>query len=154
MFTFDAETLVQELASAVADRVAWHTEFYGIHDNVHSEIDCTLTYKLDQLSDSELNNKLTVQSVLKAALLNYEIDETVLTSVYTADLQEYWEDNRDLVDSAIAELGGLHGLGAETIDGVITQGVWAAVGIDVRRAIDETYAEVSELVERVFNELD
>ncbi|UQV56368.1 hypothetical protein [Corynebacterium pseudodiphtheriticum] len=154
MFTFDAETLVQELASAVADRVAWHTEFYGIHDNVHSEIDYTLTYKLNQLSDSELSDKTTVQAAVESALLNYEIDETALTSVYTYDLQKYWEDNRDLVDSALAELGGLHGLGAETIDGAIGQCVWAAAGMDVRRAIDETYAEVSELVERVFNELD
>lgn len=154
MFTFDAETLVQELASVFAERVAWHTEFYGIHDDVHSEIDYTLTYKLDQLSDSDLSNKITVQSVLKAALLNYEIDETALTSVYTYDLQKYWEDNRDLVDSALSELGGLHGLGAETIDAVIAQGVWAAVGESVRRAVAETYEEVDELVEQVFDSLN
>ena len=153
MFTFDAETLVQELASVVAERVAWHTEFYGIHDNVHSEIDYTLTYKLNQLSDSELSDKTTVQAAVESALLNYEIDETALTSVYTYDLQKYWEDNRDLVDSALAELGGLHDLGAETIDGVIAQGVWAAVGESVRRAIAETYEEVDELVEQVFDSL-
>lgn len=153
MFTFDAETLVQELASVVAERVAWHTEFYGIHDNVHSEIDYTLTYKLNQLSDSELSDKTTVQAAVESALFNYEIDETALTSVYTYDLQKYWEDNRDLVDSALAELGGLHGLGAETIDGVIAQGVWAASGESVRGAIAETYEEVDELVEQVFDSL-
>ena len=154
MFTFDAETIVQELASVVAERVAWHTEFYGIHDNVHSEIDYTLSYTLNQLSENELQDETAVAVEISRALINYEIDETVLTSVYTHDLQKYWEDNRDLVDSALAELGGLHGLGDETIDGAIGQCVWAAAGMDARRAIDETYAEVSELVERVFNELN
>lgn len=154
MFTFDAETLVQEVASAVADRVAWHTEFYGISDNVHSEVDYTLTYKLNQLSDSELSDKTAVQTAVESALLNVEIDETTITSVYTSDLQKFWEDNRDLVDDALAELGGLSGLGAETIDAVIGQGVWAAAGMAVQRAIDVAYGEVSELVERVFDELD
>lgn len=154
MFTFDAETFVQELASAVADSVADNTDFYGIHDNVASEIDYTVTYALDKMAENELQDKTAVQAEIMRTLVNYEIDETVLTSVYTADLQEYWENNRDLVDSALAELGGLHGLGAETIDGVIAQGVWAAVGESVRRAIAETYEKVDELFEQVFDSLN
>ena len=154
MFTFDAETFVQELASAVAEKVAWNTEFYGIHDNVASEIDYTVEYALDKMAENELQDETAVVAEIRRALINYEIDETVLTSVYTYDLQKYWEDNRDLVDDALSELGGLHGLGAETIDGVITQGVWAAAGMDTRSAIDETLDEIDEIVEQVIEDLD
>lgn len=152
MFTFDAETFVQELASAVAEKVAWNTEFYGIHDSVASDIDYTLSYTLNQLSEKDLQNKTTVVAEIERALINYEIDETVLTSVYTHDLQEYWQNNQNLVDCAIFELGGLDALGAETVSDVIGQGVWAAAGMDTRSAIDATLDEIDEIVERVFED--
>lgn len=149
MFTFDAETIVQELASAVAEKVAWNTEFHGIHDSVASEIDYTLSYTLNQLSKTELQDETTVVAEITRALINYEIDETVLTSCYTHDLQKYWENNQNLVDDAIFELGGLDALGAQTVSDVIGQGVWAAAGMDARRAIDATLDEIDEIVERV-----
>lgn len=154
MFTFDAETFVQELASAVAEKVAWNTDFYGIHDNVASEIDYTVTYALDKMAENELQDETAVVAEIRRALINYEIDETVLTSVYTYDLQKYWEDNQSLVEDAIFELGGFDALGAETISDVIGQGVWAAAGMDVRRAIDATFGEIDEIVEQVIEDHD
>lgn len=154
MFTFDPETVVQELASVVAERAAWNCEFYGIEQDLKYITDTAVSDALEKLQADELQDKSHVVVHIKYALETVEFRADDLFSPYTVDLHDLRLDNKDHVDNAVFELGGFNDIGITTIDELITQCTLTAIELCARQALDETAGEVSELVERVFDELD
>lgn len=151
MFTFDAETLVQELASAVAERVAWSCEFIGIEQDLQYITDTAVSDALKKLQVDELQDKSHVIACIKHALETVEFRAHDLFSPFTADLDDLRLRNKDHVDDAMFELGGFSDLGYTTIDELITNCTITAIELQARRALDETAGELSELVNRVFD---
>nr|DAF63994.1 MAG TPA: hypothetical protein [Siphoviridae sp. ctGkF2] len=151
MFTFDAENVVQELASAVAERVAWNVEFSGIEHDLQYITDTAVSDALEKLQADELQGKSHVIACIKHVLETVEFSAHDLFSPYTVDLHDLRLDNKEHVDNALVELGGFHDLGCSTIDELITQCTLTAIELCARQALDETAGELSELVDRVFD---
>lgn len=151
MFTFDTETVVQELASAVAERVAWNVEFSGIEHDLQYITDTAVSDALEKLQADELQDKSHVIVHVKHALETVEFRAHDMLSPYTSDLLSLRIDNKEHVDNAMFELGGFSDLGCSTIDELITQCTLTAIELQARQALDETAGELSELVNRVFD---
>lgn len=151
MFTFDPETIVQELASAVAERVAWNVEFSGIEHDLQYITDTAVSDALEKLQVDELQDKSHVIAHIEHALETVEFRAHDLFSPYTSGLLSLRIDNKEHVDNAMFELGGFSDLGCSTIDELITQCTLTAIELQARQALDETAGELSELVNRVFD---
>lgn len=152
MFTFDTENVVQEVASTIAERVAWNCEFIGIEHDLQYITDTAVSDALEKLQADELQDKSHVIAHIKHALETVEFRAHDLFSPFTADLDNLRLRNKDHVDAAMFELGGFSDLGCSTIDELITQCTLTAIEMQARQALDETVGELSELVAQVFED--